>query len=155
MAATGIAKIIFPTRPDPPVEESTYVVPVQLKDEAEVAVVPKKMAWNLCDKSGVPMDGFKNQEITTLAEENKILISKDAFILSTNEKGIRFLTVRMLYDSDLRDDMETVEEERLNIKNLVGAIPSFTEPTTGIDYDVVLGDIYTEVLGEKYEADLV
>lgn len=102
-------------------EESTYVITANFTDEEGDAVVPKTITWTLSNTAGVVINNREDESIVTPAAELDIALSGDDLQILPGEanQGVRTLTVKATYDSDLGNDLPLNGSVRFIVDNLL------------------------------------
>lgn len=101
------------------VEESTYVITASFTDEDGNAVEPEAgLTWSLYDKYGNVIN--EREDVTlTPATSVDIVLSGDDLALTSNDSGVRKLTVKGTYVSDL-GTLPLKDEVTFVVADLVG-----------------------------------
>ncbi|RLG68958.1 hypothetical protein DRN93_01445 [archaeon] len=96
---------------DKPVEESTALLSLTLKDEEGNVVVPKTLKWSLSDAEGNIINNRDEVDVSAPASTTKILLyGEDLALIDESDDGFRIITIQATYDSDNGTDLPFIDQ---------------------------------------------
>jgi len=106
------------------VEQSTYIVTMNFKDENDEAVAPASATWTLSDEDGATINGRLDVVLSGLAAEMSVVLSGDDLAIAAGFSGNaekRIFTVEATYNSDLGMGLPLRDQLEFPVYNL-GAV---------------------------------
>ena len=102
-------------------EGSTFIINVDLKDEAGMVVLPKTLTWKLLNSESSIINERDGVVVALPEESTPIVLSGDDLAINgTAVREERSLVVTATYDSILGADLPVIDEYRFFIQNLRG-----------------------------------
>ena len=100
-------------------EESTFSIVVSFLDEDEEALAPNSVNWTLTTLDGTVINDRLSQSETAASSITVTMGGEDLKLLTT-EAGMeyvkRLVTIRALYDSDVGNNLNLVDDIEFEIK---------------------------------------
>lgn len=109
------------TRLDEAAQElSTYAVDVSFLDEEEAAAVLRSITWRLTRRDGAVVNSRSAEAVSGTHSGITIALTGDDLRRWDNDSGLRYLTVRGVYDSALGDNLSHSSEAEFVVQGLTG-----------------------------------
>ena len=96
-------------------EGGTWSKPVSFTDEARDAVVPDSITWTLSKINGDIVNSREDVDVVPPASSINITLSGDDLAVADDEDVVRVLTVKMVYDSSIGNDLPQNDKTTFNI----------------------------------------
>ena len=101
-------------------EEGTYGVQCQFKDENDNAVTPQTMTWTLSDLDGTIVNSREDEVVANPGSIQTITLSGDDLsLLSTSDCGWRRLLVQITFNSNLGSGLPLNDSAEFQIDKLI------------------------------------
>lgn len=101
------------------VEEGTFIVTAEFKDEDGNAVSPNVMAWSLVDEDGNIVNDKEDVSISSPSSSEDIVLSGDDLALTDGRsEEARYVVFEGTYDSTLGNDLPLKDQIKFFILNL-------------------------------------
>jgi hypothetical protein len=99
-------------------EKGTFTIPVSFTDEDDAAVIPDSITWSLSRTDGSIVNSREDVAVASPAASVNITLSGNDLAILTDSDIDRIFTVKIVYDSDIGDNLPQNDQDTFTIKPL-------------------------------------
>jgi len=101
------------------IEESTYIITVETKDENGDAITPLTLTWTLTDPKARVINSRSDVSVTSPTSSEDIVLSGDDLALGQNDNRIRIFTAEATYSGTYGASLPLKKSAQFKIDNLI------------------------------------